>query len=82
MVDAIIFHHRNHEVKLMRTISKEHEYMGHGEISNEKSRVSLLLPTKMKEELARMALAEDRSLSYIIVRILEQYLDEKPNYEK
>lgn len=49
--------------------------MGHGEISNEKSRVSLLLPTKMKEKLARMALAEDRSLNYIIVRILEQYLE-------
>ena len=56
--------------------------MGHGEISNDKSRVSLLLPTKMKEELARMAIAEDRSLSYIIVRILEQYLDEKPNHKK
>lgn len=48
--------------------------MGHGEIKNDKARISLVIPKDLKAEIDRRAKAEDRSMSYIIVAILKKAL--------
>ena len=47
--------------------------MGHGEISGNKTRISLVIPKELKEYFAKMAEAEDRSLNYVIVKALTDY---------
>ena len=45
--------------------------MGHGDIAHDKVRISLVIPKDLKEELERLAKAEDRSMSNYIVTILK-----------
>ena len=48
--------------------------MGHGEIHKDKTRVSLILPKTLKDYLQSLADADDRSLNYIIEKILSEYM--------
>ncbi len=45
--------------------------MGHGDIAQDKVRISLVIPKELKEELERQAQAQDRSMSNYIVTILK-----------
>ena len=47
--------------------------MGHGEISENKTRISLVIPKELKEYFKTLADAEDRSLNYVIVKALTDY---------
>ena len=49
--------------------------MGHGEIHKDKTRVSLILPKTLKDYLQTLAIADDRSLNYIIEKILSEYME-------
>lgn len=46
-------------------------YMGHGDIAQDKVRISLVIPRDLKEEIERQAQAQDRSMSNYIVTILK-----------
>ena len=48
--------------------------MGHGEIHKDKIRVSLILPKTLKDYLQSLADEDDRSLNYIIEKILGEYM--------
>lgn len=48
--------------------------MGHGEIHKDKTRVSLILPKTLKDYLQSLADEDDRSLNYIIEKILSEYM--------
>ena len=48
--------------------------MGHGEIHKDKTRVSLILPKTLKDYLQSLAKTDDRSLNYIIEKILSEYM--------
>lgn len=45
--------------------------MGHGDIAQDKVRISLVIPKDLKEELERLAQSQDRSMSNYIVTILK-----------
>lgn len=45
--------------------------MGHGDIAQDKVRISLVIPKDLKEKLKRQAQEQDRSMSYYIVKILK-----------
>lgn len=49
--------------------------MGHGEIADDKTRIALLLPKKLKDDLKVMADEERRSVNNMIVKILLDYRD-------
>ena len=44
--------------------------MGHGQIAQDKTRISLVIPKELKEQLERAAEADQRSMSNYIVMIL------------
>lgn len=44
--------------------------MGHGQIAQDKTRISLVMPKELKEQLERAAAADQRSMSNYIVMIL------------
>ena len=46
-------------------------FMGHGDIAQDKVRISLVIPKDLKEELERQAQAQDRSMSNYIVTLLK-----------
>lgn len=45
--------------------------MAHGDIAQDKVRISLVIPRDLKEELERHAQSENRSMSNYIVAILK-----------
>ena len=49
--------------------------MGHGDISDNKSRVSLILPKELKAYLQTIADEDDRSLNYVIEKILSEFME-------
>ena len=49
----------------------EYIVMGHGDIAQDKVRISLVIPKDLKEELERQAQSQDRSMSNYIVTILK-----------
>ena len=49
--------------------------MGHGDIAENKTRISLVIPKELKEYFSAIAEAEDRSLNYVIVKALQSYKD-------
>ena len=53
-------------------MTKERRYsMGHGDIAQDKVRISLVIPKDLKEELERQAQSQDRSMSNYIVMLLK-----------
>lgn len=44
--------------------------MGHGQIAQDKTRISLVIPKELKEQLERAAAADQRSMSNYITMIL------------
>ena len=49
--------------------------MGHGDIAENKTRISLVIPKELKGYFMTIAEAEDRSLNYVIVKALQSYRD-------
>ena len=45
--------------------------MGHGDIAQDKVRISLVIPKELKEELERQAQAQDRSMRNYVVTVLK-----------
>ncbi len=55
--------------------TQEGKDMGHGDIAENKVRISLVLPKILKEDLKLMADYDKRSANNLIVKILEDYRD-------
>lgn len=51
--------------------------MGHGQIANDKTRISLVIPKDLKEDLERIAKEENRTLSNFIVTVLKDAVKDK-----
>lgn len=47
--------------------------MGHGEIKDTKTRLSLVIPKALKAELDELAKQDGRTLSNLIVKVLTEY---------
>ena len=46
-------------------------------ISEEKTRVNIILPKSMKEKLQQIADEENRSLSNLVITIIQEYLKKR-----
>lgn len=51
--------------------------MGHGDIAQDKVRISLVIPKELKERLEAMAKAENRSTTNMIVTLLLDAVKDK-----
>ena len=53
--------------------------MAHGQIAEDKTRISLVIPKELKEQLERAAAADQRSMSNYIVMILTAAMQQSPD---